>query len=259
VTVLRFDAVRVTRRKQDLLRDVSWRVEPGERWVLLGPNGAGKTTLLRIAGAYEHPTSGTARVLGQTLGRTDVRDLRPRIGLVTAPVARMLRPSLTALQVAWTGARATLGAFDEPSRAELDRAAALLDDLGSGHLADRRFTTLSEGERQRVLIARSLMAAPELLLLDEPAANLDLAGRELLLAAVDRAAASGPTATVLVTQRVEDIPAGFTHALLLRDATVHAAGRIDEVLTAGVLSACFGLPLRVEARDGRYAAWAALP
>ncbi|MFC0038473.1 ABC transporter ATP-binding protein [Actinomadura rayongensis] len=257
--VLELSGVGVRRDGADLLRDVSWSVDEGERWVILGPNGAGKTTLLQVAGSLLYPTSGDVDILGERLGRTDVFELRPRIGLASAAVAERVPPGETVLDLVVTASYAILGRWrEEYESADLARAAALLDALGAADLADRRFGTLSEGERKRVQIARALMPDPELLLLDEPAAGLDLGGREDLVRRLGVLAddPAAPT-TVLVTHHLEEVPSGVTHALLLRKGTILAQGKVDEVFTPEHLSECFGLPLTVERHEGRWAARAA--
>ena len=253
---LRLSRVAIVRPPTTLLADVDWTVRPGERWVVLGPNGSGKTTLMRVASLYLHPSSGTVDVLGQRLGRVDVRRLRTRIGLVSPAFADMLRPEITAVDAVMTAREAAL----EPwwhSYGPDDRrvATALLDRTGAAALADRTFGTLSSGERQRVLLARSLWGDPGLVLLDEPTAGLDLGAREDLVGRLARLAADASTPpTVLVTHHVEEIPPGFTHALLLREGRVLDAGALDDVLTAESLSALFRLPLALDRRDGRFAA-----
>ena len=242
----------------EVLRGVDWEVHAGQRWVVLGPNGSGKTTLVRIATMWEHPSAGTVELLGQRLGRTDVRRLRARVGFTSAAMADMLRPSLTALEAVMTAKHAALEPWwhtydEEDSR----RARAALQRVGCGHRADHRFGTLSSGERQRVLLARAMALEPELIVLDEPNAGLDLTGREELVGtlrdlAVDRATPP----LVLVTHHADEIPDGFTHVLLLRAGGVLASGPISETLTAETLSECFGLELELERRHGRWTAWA---
>jgi iron complex transport system ATP-binding protein len=244
--------------ERPILRDLDWQVHPGERWVVLGRNGCGKTTLLRIASLYLHPSSGTVTVLGETLGRCDVRRLRERIGFSSASFADMLRPALDATDIVMTAKNAALEpwwhTYDATDRA---RARDLLDRVGIAHLAARQFGTLSSGERQRVLLARTLMNDPGVVLLDEPTAALDLAGREELVGTLDALAQDPATPpVVMVTHHVEEIPASFTHALLLREGQALAQGPIAGVLTAESLGACFGLPLQLERRDGRWLAWA---
>jgi iron complex transport system ATP-binding protein len=254
VPALRFSDVSFHHGGEPVLRDVSWTVEADERWVVLGPNGAGKTSLLRLAGGYAHPSAGTVDVLGARLGRVDVRVLRTRIGMASGSVARMLRPGITALEVVMAGRHAALETWwhtytDDDRR----RARALLEAGGFGYTADRMFGVLSEGERQQVQLARTLMGAHELLLLDEPAAGLDVGGRERLVARLASLAADPTTPpTVFVTHHVEEIPATFTHALLLRAGCVVAAGPLRPTLTDDTLSECFGLPLRLREQDGRY-------
>lgn len=242
-----------------VLDSVDWRVSTGERWVVLGPNGSGKTSLIRIASLYLHPSRGTVIVLGAELGRVDVRRVRPRIGLASASMAAMLRREVEVIDVVMTARNAALEpwwhTYDDADRA---RATELLGRFGVAHLSHRTFGTLSSGEQQRVQLARTLMADPELLLLDEPAAGLDLGAREDLVSRLGRLAFDPSTPPlVLVTHHVDEIPRGFTHALLLRDGRVVASGPIDEALTAETLSRCFGLDLVLEQRDGRWSARAA--
>jgi iron complex transport system ATP-binding protein len=239
-----------------ILDDVSWEIRPDERWVVLGPNGAGKTTLLRIAALYQHPTSGTVDVLGQRLGRCDVRTLRERIAFSSPALAARLEPSMTAAQVVMTARYAALAPwwhqYTDHDRA---RAISLLERFHCAALADHRLPTLSAGERQRVLLARTLMTDPGLVLFDEPTAGLDVGGREELVA--DLAAWAGdPTRPplVLVTHHLEEIPPHFTHALLLKEGKVAKSGPIPEVVTSKALSEAFSLPLSVESSGGRYAA-----
>lgn len=244
--------VAVRRGPNTLLHDIDWQVELDERWVVLGPNGAGKTTLLQLAAAQLHPSVGAVFLLGEQLGHVDVFELRPRIGLSTSGMAHRLPHRERALDVVVTASYAVIGRFrEEYGRPDEDRGRRLLEQLGCGPLADRMFGTLSEGERQRVLLARALMSDPELLLLDEPAAGLDLGGREDLLRRLTRLAEDPESpAMVLVTHHVEEIPPGFTHGLLLSAGAVVAQGLLDEVLTGANLSAAYGLPLTVE-RAGR--------
>jgi iron complex transport system ATP-binding protein len=256
---LRLTSVDVVRPPVTILTGVDWTVAPGERWVVLGPNGSGKTTLLRLASLYLHPTLGTVDVLGHRLGRVDVRRLRTRIGLVSPALADLLRPEVTAADAVMSAREAALETWWH-SYGDDDRAHALelLDRLGAAALADRTFGTLSSGERQRVLLARSLWGDPGLVLFDEPTAGLDLGAREDLVSRMtDLAADPATPPTVLVTHHVEEIPRGFTHALLLRAGRIVAAGPIDDVLTAPALSEVFGLALELDHREGRFAARAA--
>jgi iron complex transport system ATP-binding protein len=258
--VLRMERVGIRRGKTWLLRDVDWSVELDERWVILGPNGAGKTTLLQLAAAQLHPTTGRAEVLGERLGAVDVFELRPRIGLTSAALAQRMPPQETVLDLVVSAGYAVVGRWrEEYDVLDTGRARHLLYQLGVQQLADRRFGTLSEGERKRVQIARALMTDPELLLLDEPAAGLDLAGREQLVARLATLAADPDAPTmVLVTHHVEEIPPGVTHALLLRGGLVVAAGLLTDVLTPDLLSVTFGMPLALDSHGGRYAARSAL-
>ncbi|HKA04558.1 MAG TPA: ATP-binding cassette domain-containing protein [Acidimicrobiales bacterium] len=248
----------VVRGHRAILDAVDWTVHPDQRWVVLGRNGSGKTTLLRLASCYLHPTTGTVEVLGARLGRVDVRELRARIGLTSAALADQLRPTLVALDVVMTAKHAALEPWwhrcDDADRA---RAGTLLERLGVGTFAHREFGTLSSGERQRVLLARTLMIDPGIVLLDEPNAGLDLTGREELVAALATLAAD-PTSPpiVLVTHHVDEIPPGFTHLLLLRAGRVLTAGPLHDTLTEATLSETFGLALSLERRDGRFSAYA---
>ena len=257
--VLALERVSVLRDGATLLDRVDWEVAEGQRWVVLGPNGAGKTTLLQVASAHLHPSRGTATVLGETLGDVDVFELRPRIGLSSAALAERLPPRETVRDIVLTASYAVVGRWRERyDDLDTSRADELLGALGVAHLAARRFGTLSEGERKRVQIARALMSDPELMLLDEPAAGLDLGGREDLVRRLGQIAAdpSSP-ALVLVTHHVEEIPPGFTHVLLLRGGGVVAAGPLEATLTAANLSATFDLPLELSRSGLRWSARAA--
>ena len=246
----------VERSGQRLLDDVSWQVDEDQRWIVLGGNGAGKTTLLQVAAAALYPTSGMVGVLGELLGTVDVFEVRPRIGLTSAALAERIPRHERVHDVVVSASYAVIGRWREQYD-DLDhaRAAGLLADLGVGRLADRTFGTLSEGERKRVQIARALMTDPELLLLDEPAAGLDLGGREDLVATLT-ALARDPAApaTVLVSHHVEEVPPGFTHVLLLREGRVIAQGPLESTLTADALSETFQRPLVLEQYDGRFTA-----
>ncbi|HEX2705243.1 MAG TPA: ABC transporter ATP-binding protein [Candidatus Lustribacter sp.] len=254
--VLAFAGVSVVRAQTRLLDDITWEVEEGERWVVLGPNGAGKTTLLQLASARMHPTTGVAGVLGEVLGTVDVFELRPRIGLASAVIADRIPGGERVIDVVVTASYGIVGRWREDYDAlDFGRASELLDALGAAHLADRLFGTLSEGERKRVQIARALMTDPELMLLDEPAAGLDLAGREELVARLGALAAdTDAPALILVTHHVEEIPPSFTDVLLLREGRIVAAGPLELTLTAENLSATFGLPLVLERHGDRWAA-----
>jgi len=241
-----------------ILDGIDWVVRSSDRWVIVGANGSGKTSLLRLAGAQLRPSRGTVDVLGRRLGRTDLRELRRRIGVASTAVTDQLRPGLSAHDAVVTALHGALEPWwHDYGAADHLRADELLETMGCGPLRDRMIGSLSQGERQRVVLARALMPRPGLLLLDEPAAGLDLPARETLVSRLARLAGD-PTAPpiVLVTHHVEEIPPGVTHALLLRGGRVIAGGPIAETMTAGTLSDTFGLPVRVEHREGRWAAWA---
>jgi iron complex transport system ATP-binding protein len=247
---VRFEAVTVRRSRRTILDAVDWTVGSGEHWALLGPNGAGKTTALRVASAEMRPSSGRAFVLGGRLGGVSMPALRRRIGVVELALGRRFYPVQTAREVVASGFAGTILPEED---ADLDRAVALLDGVGAGALATRLFATCSEGERARILLARALATDAELLVLDEPAAGLDLPGRELLLRAFDDAVGErrGLT-TITATHHLEELSLRVTHALLLRDGGVVAAGPLRETLTDDSLSACFGLALTVDEAGGRY-------
>jgi iron complex transport system ATP-binding protein len=254
--VLDFVEVTIRRGEAILLDRVSWRVEEDDRWVVLGPNGAGKTTLLQVASAQIHPTSGVAGILDEVLGTVDVFDLRPRIGLTSAALAERIPRSERVHDVVVSASYGVVGRWREAyDDLDHDRAVSLLVEVGAKHLVERTFGTLSEGERKRVQIARALMADPELLLLDEPAAGLDLGGREDLVSTLSVLAADPASpATILVSHHVEEIPPGFTHALLLRGGQVVHGGPIEEVVTEANLSSTFAMPLVLDHHDGRWSA-----
>jgi iron complex transport system ATP-binding protein len=259
--VLEFAGVGVTRGGSQLLTDITWSVEEGERWVVIGPNGAGKTTLLQVASARMHPTTGVAGILGEVLGTVDVFELRPRIGLSSAALAERIPDEERVSDVVVTASWGVTGRWrEEYEQLDTARAGELLAALGVAQLAARRYGTLSEGERKRVQIARALMTDPELMLLDEPAAGLDLRGREDLVGRLQVLAQDlDAPAMVLVTHHVEEIPPGFTDILMLRKGRTIAAGPLEVTLTAANLSATFDLPLVVDRHGDRWAARAASP
>ncbi len=254
--VLRLDGVGVRREQSMLLRDITWSVRDDERWAIVGPNGAGKTTLLQVAAGLLLPTEGRAEVLGEPVDEADLDELRSRVGISSAAVAEQVPRNEKVIDLVMTAGYGILRrGGEEYDSFDVVRAVELLDAVGCSHLIRRRFGTLSEGERKRVQIARSLMADPEMLLLDEPAAGLDLGGREEVLSRI-AGLALDPKAPVLVlvTHHVEEVPEGVTHAMLMRRGTVLRAGPVQEVFTESNLSRCFGLPLIVERRGARWTA-----
>jgi iron complex transport system ATP-binding protein len=256
--ILRLVDVSFVRDDRTILAPLTWNVLPDQRWIVLGANGSGKTTLLRIAAMYEHPSTGDVRVLGEHLGRTDVRVLRRRIGYMSPSLAGQLRRELRCLDVVMTAKYAALEPwwhrYDDADEA---RALACLDRMGVAWLAERTLATTSSGEQQRVLLARTLMNEPAVLLLDEPSARLDLGGREqLVLALAELTTDPAAPPLILVTHHLDEVPPGMTHVLMLRDGNVVASGPIDRTLTSANLSDCFGLPLALKRTDdGRFTAW----
>jgi iron complex transport system ATP-binding protein len=249
-----FHNITLRRGGQRLVGPVTWSVELDERWVVIGPNGAGKTSLLRIAAAMEHPSSGRAYVLGERLGRVDMAELRSRVGLSSSALSQRVPAGEVVRDLVVSAGYAVMGRWREKYD-DMDYAQAvdMLESVGAEHLAERIYDTLSEGERKRVLIARSLMTDPELLLLDEPAAGLDLGGREELVGRLaDLAADADAPAMVLVTHHVEEIPQGFSHCLILSEGEVVAAGLLSDVLTGENLSRAFGQSIALEVIEGRY-------
>ncbi len=256
-TALHFSDVSFRRGARDLLVDINWRVGSDENWVVIGANGSGKTSLIRIAALYEHPSSGTVELLGETLGRTDVRRLRRRVAMVSAAMSDMIRPQLDARDVVMCAKYAALEpwwhTYDESDRA---KAESLLFAQGVGFTAEQPFGRLSSGERQRVMLARALMTDPALVLLDEPSAGLDLSGRESLVERLDQLAADPDSSpTVLVTHHVEEIPASYSHILALGEGRVLASGPIETTLDADLLSEAFSMHLILKRHsDGRFSA-----
>jgi iron complex transport system ATP-binding protein len=248
--------VSVVRPGKLLLENVSWTVQEGERWVILGANGAGKSTLMQIVGATMFPSTGEAEILGHRLGEVDVFELRTRIGHTGTAVAERIPPRETVRDAVMSAAHGVLGRWrEEYDREDLARAEQIMGELGITALAHRTYGTLSEGERKRTLIARALMTDPELLLLDEPGAGLDLGAREDLLASLEVLAASDDAPVlVMVSHHVEEIPRGFTHVLMLRDGKIVAQGALAETLTADSLGRTFGMKLELTVDDGRYSA-----
>ena len=259
--MLEFSDVTVVRGGARILDRIDWSIDGGQRWVVLGPNGAGKTTLMQLAAARSHPTTGTVSILDETLGAVDVFELRPRIGLVSATYAESIPGSERAVDVVMSAGYAVTGRWhEEYLTVDEHRARDLLARMGIAALSERRYGTLSEGERKRVQIARAQMTDPELLILDEPAAGLDLGSREDLVGRLSILAddEDGPV-VILVTHHVEEIPPSFTHALLMRGGSVVAAGSLDDVMSTPWLTATFGLPLLLSSHEHRYFARALLP
>ena len=253
---LLIDFARVTLRRggQTLVGPVTWSVELDERWVVIGPNGAGKTSLLRIAAALDHPSSGTAFVLGERLGHVDMSELRSRVGLSSSTLSQRVPDGEVVRDLVVSAGYAVMGRWREQYEdVDYEQAVDMLESVGAEHLAERTYGTLSEGERKRVLIARSMMTDPELLLLDEPAAGLDLGGREELLARLeDLANDPDSPALVLVTHHVEEIPRGFSHCLILSEGRAVDSGLLPDVLTSENLSTAFGQSIALDIVDGRY-------
>ncbi|WP_419920556.1 ABC transporter ATP-binding protein [Candidatus Poriferisodalis sp.] len=241
-----------------VLGPLDWDIAPHERWIVLGPNGSGKTSLVKVLSLYRFPTTGTVEVLGERWGAVDVREHRRRIGLASSSLRDQFRRNITALDIVMTARYAALETWWHTySDDDRDSAKSCLRRVGAEQLSERTFGTLSSGEQQRVQLARTLMGRPELLLLDEPTAGLDLAGREQLVASLESLANDPATpATVLVTHHTDEIPPSFTHVLLLRHGVPLACGPLSEVLTAESLSECFAHRLRLEQRDGRWLSWA---
>ncbi len=253
--VLKFEQVSLTRGGRNILTDISWQVEPNQRWVIVGPNGAGKTTLLRIASTHLQPSSGTVQVLGRTLGEVNVFELRTRIGFASTAIANRIPNSEKVLDAVMTSSYAITGRFKETyDEVDIRRAKRVLGEWQLSEHAERPFGTLSDGERKRTQIARAVMPDPELLLLDEPVASLDIGSREATIKILG-GYASHPDAPaiIMVTHHLEEIPTGFTHALILKDGKISASGPITQTLTTEKLSEAYGIPLEVVFFGGRFA------
>ena len=246
--------VSFVRGGRTLVGPVDWQVELDERWVIVGPNGAGKTTLIRMASAQEFPSEGTTFILGERVGATDMRDLRAAIGVTSSSIAQRVPEDETVGDLVVSAGYAILGRWREDyDTMDYDQALEVLEQVGAMHLIDRRWGTLSDGEKKRVLVARAVMTNPELLILDEPAAGMDLGGREDLLAYLgDLALDPDAPAIVMITHHLEEIPAGFTHAMLLDEGEVVAQGLIDDVLTSDNVSRAYHQPIEVTRDDGRF-------
>lgn len=253
-TTLDFDDVSVTRDGNLVLASINWKVEDDQRWVVIGPNGAGKTTLLKLAAAQIQPSYGSATVLGERLGSTNVFDLRTRVGFASSALVARIPNSETVLNAVMTASYAITGRWKETYE-EIDerRARRVLAEWNLSELAERAFGTLSDGEQKRVQLARSVMTDPELLLLDEPVASLDLGAREQTVTLLGNYASSASApAMIMVTHHLEEIPAGFSHALLLNDGKIVAQGTIDHVITSDLLSETFGFAMEVTKIAGRF-------
>jgi iron complex transport system ATP-binding protein len=251
--VFQVRGVTVHRNRQPIVVGIDWTIHRGERWVVLGPNGAGKTTLVRILSTYLVPSSGSVEVLGNRIGRTNVADLRPRIGYLSPALAHEIPEQLTPRQIVDAAqAGAIFPWYVEPSRMDRARTDAALARVGMADVPERPFATFSSGEQLRIQLARALVTDPAALLLDEPMASLDIGGRETLVSTLASLAAGPIGAIVVVLHRVEDIPPGFTHALLVRDGRLGAAGPIEEVLADGPMSDAFGTELRVRRAGHRW-------
>jgi len=256
IPVLNLKSVSVVRDGKTILGPLDWQVNENERWVILGPNGAGKSTLFSLCSSQIHPTSGSVEILGSKLGSVDVFEIRPRIGFMGSTLVNLLPEDEKVIDIVLTAAYAMLGRWKESYELwDESRAQGLLTTLGVRELAQRNFNTLSEGEKKRVLIARSLMSDPEILLLDEPASGLDLGGREDLLNRFDLLA-NDPFApvTLIITHHIEEIPAGSTHALLLKNGESVASGLISNVITSENLSRAYDMPINVTALNNRFSA-----
>ncbi|MGP9724672.1 ABC transporter ATP-binding protein [Corynebacterium sp. AOP40-9SA-29] len=252
--VLDLNEVTIVRDGRHVLHPVTWQVEVDERWIIIGPNGAGKTSLLTIAGARQYPSSGTARIVGETLGKTDVRELRTAVGMSSAAVAHQVPGGEKVLDLVISAGYDVMGRWRERyDRGDELRAMEILEQMGALHLGEQTWETLSEGERKRVLIARALMTDPELLLLDEPGAGLDLGGREDLVRMLGELAEDPDApATVMVTHHVEEIPPGFTHGMILDEGRVVAQGLLEDVMTSENLTRAYHQPISLSFDDGRY-------
>ncbi|WP_255364770.1 ABC transporter ATP-binding protein [Corynebacterium sp. NML140438] len=249
-----FRGVEFIRGGNTLVGPVDWQVELDERWVIVGPNGAGKTTLIRMAAAQEFPSRGVAFVLGERIGKTDMRDLRAAIGLTSSAIASMIPASEKVGDIVVSAGYAVVGRWREKYEdVDYEQALDVLEQVGAMHLIDRTWGTLSDGEKKRVLIARAVMIDPELLIMDEPAAGMDLGGREDLIAYLgDLALDPDAPAMVMITHHLEEIPYGFTHAMLLDEGTVIAQGLIEDVLTSENVSQAYHQPIEVQHDDGRF-------
>lgn len=250
--IVRLDNVSFIRNGKAILQNISLRIEPGQHWVIIGQNGSGKTSLISIINGYHYPSEGKARVLGKKFGSTDLRELRLKIGECSSEIRDMIHEWETVRDIVLSGRFASIGLYEKPDSTDHERAAYLLDSLGMSDMAGHKFNTLSDGEKQKTLLARALMPEPELLVLDEPCAGLDLRAREGLLDAVQEMCTTegGPT-LIYITHHIEEIIPAITHALTLRNGRVIASGKREDVLTDAVISETFEVPIELHEREGR--------
>ncbi|WP_134701350.1 ABC transporter ATP-binding protein [Ammoniphilus sp. YIM 78166] len=248
MSIIHVEDVNYRREGREILTDISWRMEEGQHWAFIGLNGAGKTTLLKMINGYIWPVAGTGasiKVLGKTLGTVDLRELRKSIGWVSASLADTLSPTHTVSQVVLSGKFATLGIYDEVTTEDQAKSESIMEEMDISHLADRPFGVCSQGERQKVLISRALMASPRLLILDEPCTGLDIYSREKLLASIEKLGVNGPS-MIYVTHHIEEVCSVFTHALVMQEGKIIAAGPKEEVISDEILTKGLGLPLEVQ-------------
>ena len=250
--IVRLDNISFIRNGKAILQNISLRIEPGQHWVIIGQNGSGKTSLISIINGYHQPSEGKAWVLGKKFGSTDLRELRLKIGECSSEIRDMIHNWETVMDIVLSGRFASIGLYEKPDSKDHENAAYLLDSLGMSDMAGSRFNTLSDGEKQKTLLARALMPEPELLVLDEPCAGLDLKAREELLDAVQKMCTTegGPT-LIYITHHIEEIIPPITHALTLRNGRVIASGKREDVLTNAVLSETFEVPIELHDREGR--------
>lgn len=254
-TWIALEGVYFVRSRQPILTDITWRLNPGDHWVVLGANGSGKTTLLLLLAGYLWPTQGSLTVIGHRFGTVDLRELRRHIGWVGSFLQEQVPPHQKPLDLIVGGKFASIGVFEKPTPQDYQHAEMLAETLGCASVLKKPYGVLSQGEKQRILIARALMAEPQLLILDEPCSGLDLVAREQLLETLDRMGRTpkGPT-LILVTHHLEEITPVFSHVFVLKQGRCAASGPKDDVLTAPVLTSAFGVPMEVHAHNGRY--WA---
>lgn len=244
--------VSCVRDRQCILKEINWRVEPGENWAIVGLNGSGKTTLLNIINGYIWPSKGSVRILDKEFGRVDIWEIRRSIGWVSSSLQERLYPHEVVVNIVLSGKYASIGLYEQPRTSDIDRANTLLEQIGCAHLAKRRYETLSQGEKQKILIARALMSRPKLLILDEPCTGLDIFSRDQFLKAIEKLCQEKEVPNLLyVTHRIEEIMPVFPKALLLRKGEVHSLGNTTTVLTSKNLTDFFGLPVDVQWRDHR--------